>query len=70
MICSVKYSEMRTGLTFAEVSDMLWTEVEAEYASSGRYKGKPSRAMILGKWRAIKLSMWSRIPPEEREDEF
>lgn len=65
----VKYQDFRTGLTFGAVVQIIWAEREQEYAETGHYKGTPSRSLVLGKWRAIKLDMWSGIPPEEKDDD-
>lgn len=56
------YDEFRTGLTYRDVFQMLWS-------SSGdpkdwRYK---RRGTVLGMWRQIKLEMWREY--ERREDE-
>lgn len=52
--CGLRYQDMKTGLTFADVYMFLWS-----------WDGDPStwrqksRGVVLGKWHEIKLEMWS-----------
>ena len=48
------YQEFRTGFTFADIRQMLWS-----YSDDPRdwHKGV-TRRTVLGKWREIKLRMW------------
>ena len=51
--CGAKYSELRTGLTFASVKEMLW--VSSTNPEDWKYK---RRNTVLGKWSQIKQQMW------------
>ncbi len=53
------YDQFRTGMSFGEVYEQLWEERRREYRETGHYKGSPSRGLVLGKWRAIKLEMYA-----------
>jgi hypothetical protein len=64
---STKYDRFRTGLTFDEVRQMLWSP-------SGDPKDwrRVTRHTVLGKWREIKLQMYNeafgddnRVEPTE-----
>lgn len=64
---ALTYDQFRTGLCWSAVLEILWKERELEYAETGHYRGKPSRASVLGKWRAIKVMMY-RSYTERLED--
>ena len=49
----VSYDEFRTGLTFAEVRQMLW--VASDNPEDWRYK---RRHTVLGYWRQLKQKMY------------
>lgn len=49
---SKEYENFRTGLTFAEVYQELWAEVERGE------RRHITRATVLGRWHEIKLKMW------------
>jgi hypothetical protein len=51
--CGLKYDDMRTGLTFGDVFQMLW--VPDDDSEKWRYKRKGT---VLGFWRMLKLDMW------------
>jgi hypothetical protein len=53
------YRAFRTGLTFADVRQMLWS-------CSDDPKDWPNvtRHTVLGLWRQLKLEMWERYKPE------
>lgn len=48
--CGVRFSSYRTGLTFASVRAMLWTDQPP-------YRSK-SRAAVLGFWHELKIHMF------------
>ena len=50
--CGWLYSELRTGLTYHEVSETLWAEV---VTGDRRHK---TRHTVLGRWHEIKRKMW------------
>lgn len=70
------YRKFRTGFTYKEVSDMLWSydedpatwhisnatgyNVEGKRPNTKKKAGT-RRHSILGKWREIKLGMWARV---------
>lgn len=51
--CGLKYEDMRTGLTFADVRRMMW--INSDDSADWVYK---RRHGVLGFWHQIKLSMW------------
>lgn len=51
-VCGLKYRDLRTGLTFADVKAMLWKGPDPE---TWVYK---RRNTVLGLWHQIKQSMW------------
>jgi len=65
------YRKFRTGFTYKEVSDMLWSYDEdpatwhvsnaTGYRNSEGKKKGTRRHSVLGKWREIKLDMWARV---------
>ena len=50
--CGLKYEDLRTGLTFAEVRQMLW--VDSPDSDDWKYK---RRHGVLGMWHGIKKRM-------------
>jgi len=52
--CGLRYSDLKTGLTFQSVKDLLW--VESEDTELWRHK---RRGSVLGLWHEIKQSMWA-----------
>ena len=53
--CGLKYQDLRTGLTFADVKSMYWSS--SEDSKDWKYK---RRNTVLGKWREIKQQLWQR----------
>ena len=53
--CGAKYSEFRTGLTFADVKQMFWTA--SPDSADWKYC---RRNTVLGKWHEIKVELWDR----------
>ena len=49
-----EYRRFRTGLTFRDVRQMLWS-----YDDDPKTWRHVTRRTVLGKWREIKLKMWS-----------
>jgi len=47
------YKEFKTGYTFADIRQMLWS-----YSEDPRDWRHVTRHTVLGKWREIKLKMW------------
>jgi len=64
-ICKISYDDLRTGLTFADVREMLYIE-QMIVKNRGEYMFV-SRATVLGRWYQIKQEMWERIPVELRD---
>ena len=52
--CGLPYDDFRTGMTFKEVRSLFW--VEDEDPAAWKYK---RRHTVLGKWRQIKLELFS-----------
>lgn len=52
--CGLEYDDMRTGLTFADVRQMMF--VANPDPSTWRFK---RRHGVLGAWHQAKLSMWA-----------
>lgn len=52
--CGLSYKELRTGLTYQDVFEMLWSA--SDDPSTWRYK---RRNTVLGKWYQIKQEMWA-----------
>lgn len=52
--CGARYRDMKTGLDFQAVKDMLW--VEDPDPDRWRHKGRHS---VLGLWYEIKRQMWT-----------
>lgn len=50
----IPYDEFRTGLTFYDVRQMLWS-----WSDDNRDWPHVSRHTVLGKWRQIKLAMYA-----------
>ena len=48
-----EYREFRTGLTFRDVRQMLWS-----YSDNPKDWPNVTRHTVLGKWWEIKLEMW------------
>lgn len=68
---SAEYKAFRTGLTFQDVYQMIWSysddskdwpkgEASAKMRKDGTKKTSGRRHTVLGKWREIKLEMWYR----------
>lgn len=51
--CGARYSKFRTGLTFAQVREMLFV-----YSDDPVDWGYKRRHIVLGKWCQIKQEMW------------
>lgn len=51
--CGAKYSKFRTGLTYKDIYEMLWSN--SPDPRHWRYK---RRHTILGKWCQLKQEMW------------
>jgi hypothetical protein len=51
--CGLKYADLRTGLTYNDVYQMLWSG--SDNPKTWRYKG---RSGVLGLWAEIKRGMW------------
>jgi len=63
--CGLKYKDLKTGLDFQMVKDMLW--IADEDPDRWRHKGRHS---VLGLWFEIKRSMWEdHIAAHEHEDD-
>lgn len=54
-VCKLKYKNLRTGLCYDEVYQMLWRS--AEDPNEWRYK---RRNTILGFWHSIKQEYWEQ----------
>ena len=65
----MEYDQFRTGMSFGEIYEQLWEERRRDYRETGHYKGSPSRAAVLGKWRAIKLEMYDSYLSRERGED-
>lgn len=52
--CGLKYADLRTGFSYAEVFQMLWTP--SPEPSDWREK---RRGSVLGKWYEIKQGAWA-----------
>ena len=64
----MRYSQLRTGLTFQAVRDELTGEQEAE-----RRKGAymfVSRATVLGRWHQHKVELWDSLPEDMRDESW
>jgi len=48
-----EYQKFRTGLTFKDVRQMLWS-----YSDDSKDWPQVTRHTVLGKWRELKLAMW------------
>lgn len=51
--CGLSYEDLRTGFSFEDVRDMLWTSDN----DSSMWKNK-SRGVVLGFWRELKRGIW------------
>lgn len=51
--CGLRYDAFRTGLTFGEVRQLMWSP--SRDPNDWVYR---RRNGVLGKWREIKLEMW------------
>lgn len=54
----IEYEDFRTGLTFADVRELLRYEQDRKY-KSGEYMFV-SRSTVLGRWYQIKQEMWEQ----------
>lgn len=54
--CGASYTELKTGLTFAQVRSMMW--VPSEDPRDWRYKRRNS---VLGYWHQLKLEIWNSL---------
>lgn len=55
-VCGFSYRrDLRTGLTYAEVFELLWSYHEDP--DTWRYK---RRHTVLGKWHQIKMELWEQ----------
>lgn len=54
-VCGAFYADMHTGLTFAEVRQMLRDVPDRDGRWAWRQK---RRSSVLGYWHELKLSMW------------
>lgn len=63
--CGLRYSDMRTGMTYADVFAQFWV------CDDDRRKWHPKRRRtILGRWHEIKRDMWAEhIAACEESDE-
>lgn len=52
--CGARYRDMRTGLTFSEVQQMMKTNQEGEYRQIRRHS-------VLGFWHELKLAQWEMV---------
>lgn len=52
----ITYAQFTTGLTFADVRQMLWTNTD----DTTEWKQK-RRGSVLGYWRALKKEMWAEF---------
>lgn len=52
--CGFQYRNLRTGLTYQQVYEMLWSYNDDP--STWRYK---RRHTVLGKWHQLKLELWA-----------
>lgn len=52
----ITFEQFRTGLTFADVRQMLW--VNSEDTADFKHK---RRGTVLGYWRQLKLQMWDEF---------
>jgi len=53
--CGIDYRDFTTGLSFADVRQLLWTGDDRP--ENWRYK---RRNTVLGKWRQIKAEFWNQ----------
>lgn len=51
--CGMKYRDLKTGFTFADIVSMLWVDDP----DPARWRSK-RRNSILGFWHEIKLNLW------------
>ncbi len=49
--CGAKYEHFRTGLSFGQVRDLMFTNEPPPWRSK-------SRAAVLGFWRELKVQFW------------
>ena len=61
-VCSLMYGDLRTGMDFAGVQQMLW--VGSDDRTLWKHKG---RHTVLGLWRQIKIDLWTRHLKDCRE---
>jgi hypothetical protein len=58
------YDEFRTGFTFRDIRQMLWS-----FDEDPRTWRHVTRHTVLGKWREIKQEMWAHNKPEKFKQE-
>lgn len=54
-VCGIDYRDFTTGMTFADVRQLLWTGDDRP--ENWRYK---RRHTVLGKWKQIKEEFWDQ----------
>jgi len=65
---SDEYKAFRTGLTFQDVFQMVWSHSDdPKDWPKGKAGGR--RHTVLGKWREIKLEMWDRYKNQTGEED-
>jgi hypothetical protein len=52
--CGASYDEYRTGMSFAQVKELMWNA--SEDPRDWRWRG---RRAVLGLWRELKLGFWA-----------
>lgn len=57
----IPYDQFRTGFTFKDIRQMLWSYSE----NPADWPKGVSRHTVLGKWHEIKLDMYERYKQEE-----
>ncbi len=61
----MKYSQLRTGLTWQAIRDELTAEQETARLAGGYMF--VSRATVLGRWCQKKRALWDQVPEHEKE---
>jgi hypothetical protein len=53
--CGLRYSDMRTGLTYKDVYEMFWSGSDDTSTWVNKRRGT-----VLGRWHQLKLELWER----------
>lgn len=65
----IPYHKFRTGLTYQDVSDMVWS-YQDDPATWPKAKATKRRPTVLGKWHQIKLEMYQEYLQNTEEDDL